>query len=266
MNLKHVLAVMRREWLELIRTRTLLLTLAFVPFALVCISIGVEWSLSRLPDSAFDLGTGEVMVPALLVRYGNLGVRYSVYALLNEQSLALLLIVATALPSSVASHAIVGEKVERTLEPLLATPIATRDLLLAKCTIAILPSLVLTWLSYFASLVGISFFAPPNVLAVAMRIEWWLAYFLLAPLLAMASSLAAAIASSRVSDPRTAQGLTSFLLIPLVGTGISAMMGFMSIDLRWVALATAGLFGLDVALLWIATRLFDRETILTRWR
>jgi hypothetical protein len=104
------------------------------------------------------------------------------------------------------------------------------------------------------------------VLAVAMRIEWWLAYFLLAPLLAMASSLAAAIASSRVSDPRTAQGLTSFLLIPLVGTGISAMMGFMSIDLRWVALATAGLFGLDVALLWIATRLFDRETILTRWR
>jgi ABC-2 type transport system permease protein len=160
----------------------------------------------------------------------------------------------------------VGEKVERTLEPLLATPIATRDLLLAKCLIAILPSLVLTWLSYFASLAGIACFAPASVLAVAMRLEWWLAYFLLAPLLAMASSLAAAIASSRVSDPRTAQGLTSFLLIPLVGTGISAMMGFLSIDLRWVAVASAGLFGLDVALLWIATRLFDRETILTRWR
>ncbi|MFN9811305.1 MAG: ABC transporter permease subunit [Deltaproteobacteria bacterium] len=266
MNTKHILAVMRREWLELVRTRTLLLTLAFVPFALVCISIGVEWSLSRLPDAVFDLGAGEVMVPALLVRYGDLGVRYSVYALLNEQSLALLLVVATALPSSVASHAIVGEKVERTLEPLLATPIATRDLLLAKCLIAILPSLVLTWLSYFASLAGIACFAPASVLAVAMRLEWWLAYFLLAPLLAMASSLAAAIASSRVSDPRTAQGLTSFLLIPLVGTGISAMMGFLSIDLRWVAVASAGLFGLDVALLWIATRLFDRETILTRWR
>jgi ABC-type Na+ efflux pump permease subunit len=63
---------------------------------------------------------------------------------------------------------------------------------------------------------------------------------------------------ARVSDPRTGQGLTS--------NGISAMMGFMSIDLRRVALATAGLFALDVALLWIATRLFDRETILTRWR
>lgn len=266
MNRRHVLAIMRREWLELIRTRTLLLTLAFVPFALVCISVGIEWSLSRLPDSAFDLGTGEVMVPALLVRYGNLGVRYSVYALLNEQSLALLLIVAAALPSSVASHAIVGEKVERTLEPLLATPISTRDLLLGKCIIAVLPSLVLTWLSYFATLAGISLFAPPSVLAVAMRLEWWLAYFLLAPLLAMASSLAAAIASSRVSDPRTAQGLTSFLLIPLVGTGISAMTGFTSIDLGWVALATVTLVVLDVLLLVVATRLFQRETILTRWR
>jgi hypothetical protein len=34
----------------------------------------------------------------------------------------------------------------------------------------------------------------------------------------------------------------------------------------WVAIATLGLFSLDLALLWIATRLFDRETILTRWR
>ncbi len=266
MNSRHIRAVMRREWTELVRTRTLLATLAFVPLALVAISIGVEWSLSRLPDSAFDLGTGEVMVPGLLVRYGNLGVRYSVYALLNEQSLALLLIVAAALPSSVASHAIVGEKVERTLEPLLATPISTRDLLLAKCVIAVLPSLALTWLSYLATLLGLSLFAPASVIAVAMRLEWWLAYFVLAPLLAMASSLAAAIASSRVSDPRTAQGLTSFLLIPLVGTGISAMTGFTSIDLGWVAIATLSLVALDLALLWLATRLFRRETILTRWR
>lgn len=266
MNGRHVLAVMRREWTELIRTRTLLLTLAFVPFALVCVSIGVEWSLARLPDTAFDFGEGDVTVPALLARYANLGVRYSIYALLNEQSLALLLIVATALPSSVASHAVVGEKVERTLEPLLATPVATRDLLLAKCLVAILPSLFLTWLSYFATIAGISLFAPWGVVAVALRAEWWVAYFVLAPLLAMASSLAAAIASSRVSDPRTAQGLTSFLLIPLVGTGISAMTGFLSIDLLWVALATLTLFSLDVFLLYLAIKLFDRETILTRWR
>ena len=266
MNHRHVLAVMRKEWLELIRTRTLLFTLAFVPGALVCLNAFVEYSISTVPANAFHVREGERLLTSLMARYPGINVREAAFVLLNEQSLSLLLVIAAALPASIASHAIVGEKVERTLEPLLATPIRTRDLLLAKCTIAVLPSLVMTWLAYGATVLCVAVIATPRVAMIALRPAWWLSYAILAPLLSLASSFAAVIASSRVSDARTAQGLTSFLLLPVVGIGVSTMMGFLYVDVRFVFIETFVLIAFDAMLLAIAVRLFRRESILTRWR
>ena len=53
---------------------------------------------------------------------------------------------------ALAAHAIVGEKQARTLEPLLATPLTTLELLMAKVLGALLPTLAI-------SLVGLALYA-----------------------------------------------------------------------------------------------------------
>src|ERR1700761_3073249 len=48
-----------------------------------------------------------------------------------------------ALPASIASYSLVGEKVERSLEPLLATPATDSEILLGKTVAALVPPLAL---------------------------------------------------------------------------------------------------------------------------
>ena len=46
-----------------------------------------------------------------------------------------------ALPATIASYSMVGEKVERSLEPLLATPATDGEILLGKALAALIPPL-----------------------------------------------------------------------------------------------------------------------------
>src|ERR1700734_424629 len=50
-----------------------------------------------------------------------------------------------ALPASIASYSMVGEKVERSLEPLLATPATDGEILLGKGIAALIPPLLAIW-------------------------------------------------------------------------------------------------------------------------
>jgi ABC-2 type transport system permease protein len=264
-NWRRLRAVIRHEILELSRSRIIFLTMAIVPSVLVLVALLTEQAILATPDAAFRF---EGSMPELLERYWNEGLepKTAVLILLNEQFLTMLLIVATALPSTVASHAVIGEKVERTLEPVLATPVATVELLLGKTFVSIVPGVLFTWIAYGATIAGFAWMSPPVVLASATRPVWPLAFAALAPLVACTSALTSIAVSSRVNDPRTAQGLAGFLVIPLLGMGISALLGAITIDVSWIVWGVALMTAIDAALLAIAVRLFSRETILTRWR
>ena len=54
-------------------------------------------------------------------------------------------VIATILPVAIASYSLVGEKVERSLEPLLATPATDGEILLGKGIAAFVPPLVAIW-------------------------------------------------------------------------------------------------------------------------
>ncbi len=55
------------------------------------------------------------------------------------------IILAAILPSVIGSYSFIGEKVEKSLEPLLATPTTDDELLLGKCLAAFLPSVAATY-------------------------------------------------------------------------------------------------------------------------
>lgn len=263
MRIDHVRAVLRREWIELRRNRVLLLTMAILPTALVGAAIATTAFLSTIPDSEFRGDVPSGLAPQL--RALGRG-RDALLALVAEQFLSMLLLIALALPSAIAAHAIVGEKVERTLEPLLATPIATGHLLFGKCLAAVVPATLMTQIAYALTALGLSQTCPSNVAALALRPVWPLAFALLAPALALLSALLAIVASSRVNDPRTAQGVVGFLVIPVVVMGLSIVMGKIFVDATVLLWAVAIVACLDALALHAAVRLFSREAILTRWR
>ena len=69
----------------------------------------------------------------------------AIQAFIFQQALALLVGITTVTGGmSVAAHSVIGEKQARTLEPLLATPLRTGELLAAKVISAAIPGVVLT--------------------------------------------------------------------------------------------------------------------------
>src|SRR5204863_3331679 len=75
---------------------------------------------------------------------------------LFQQFLLLVLIIPVTGGMALAAHAVIGEKQARTLEPLLATPVTTAEMLGAKVLGALLPTLAIAvagMLLYFAGIV-----------------------------------------------------------------------------------------------------------------
>ena len=167
---------------------------------------------------------------------------------------------------SVAASSVIGEKQARTLEPLLVTPITTFELLEGKLLGALLPALALTLASLLLYLGVVAVVAEAGVFGALLSVRTLGVVFLMGPLAAMVALQLAICVSSRVNDARTAQQIGVFVILPIPALLIGQIFG--GIDLTvpvilWIAL---GLLLVNAGLMWLAVRLFDRETILTRWK
>jgi len=171
-----------------------------------------------------------------------------------------------ALPASIASYSMVGEKVERSLEPLLATPASDGEILLGKGVAALLPPLVAMWAGMVTLMVycdavthsALGYLYFPNWTAV-------LTVFCAAPLLALMAVGFSVLCSARVSEVRTAQQLGALAAIPGAAIYISLITGAFTLDLASIAVICGILAVLDTALALGARATFNREEILTRW-
>jgi ABC-2 type transport system permease protein len=187
-------------------------------------------------------------------------------AMLFQQFLILLMLSPIAASMSIAAWSIVGEKQARTLEPLLATPLTTFELLSAKTLSALLPAIVLSSIMFALYLTTIASVARPGVVGTLINIAPLSVVFVLAPLAALASLQLTICMSSRTNDPRTAQQLGAFVILPLSLLLVLQLMGAVRLGTQAV-FTIAGLLGLlNILLARVAIRLFDRESILTRWK
>jgi ABC-2 type transport system permease protein len=167
---------------------------------------------------------------------------------------------------SVAASSVIGEKQARTLEPLLVTPITTFELLGGKLLGALVPTLVLTVSSLAVYLGVVIVTAADGVFGVLLGPRTLGVVLLVGPLAAMVALLLAICVSSRVNDPRTAQQLSIFVILPIPGLLLAQIFGGIELTvpvILWIALA---LVIVNIGLMWFAIKLFDRETILTRWK
>jgi len=172
------------------------------------------------------------------------------------------------LPSIIASYSFVGEKIEKSLEPLLATPTTDGELLLGKSLASFIPCMVVTYVGAAISAIIIDFWSitTPQIATIIIPNPYWLLVIgAIAPLACIMSVEANIIVSSKVNDIRAAQQLGGLVVLPLIfvvifastSAQLSTILAFAVI----LALAVA-----DIVLFYLSKATFQREEILTKWK
>jgi ABC-2 type transport system permease protein len=190
----------------------------------------------------------------------------AIQAWIFQQFLLVLMLTPVAGSMSVAAYSVIGEKQARTLEPLLATPITTLELLVAKVLGAAIPAVALTILCFAAYVLGVVILAEPGVWRVLLRPRSMATVFLLGPLAALAALQLAVCVSSRVNDARSAQQIGALIVLPIAGLLVAQLMGSVQLTMTAIVVIATALAVFNLALTRLGIMLFDRESILTRWR
>ena len=258
-----ILTIIDKEWAEVFKNRVVLFTVLFMPLFFTALPLVVLYAMRVSP------GNSDVMdLPPQFTRIcGNLtGAACTQYFTVN-QFMLLFMLMPLAIPVAISAYSIVGEKTTRCLEPLLATPITTIELIVGKGLAAAIPAIAATWAGFGIFALGAKFLVVnPGVFARILDPMWLMAVIIVGPLMAAAAVAMSIIVSSRVSDPRTAEQISMVVIVPLLGVFFGQMAGLFLLDTRFI-LATAAVLALvDAGLVYLSVGLFQRETILTKWR
>lgn len=190
----------------------------------------------------------------------------AIQAWIFQQFLVLLVLTPVAGSMSVAAYSVIGEKQARTLEPLLATPLTTFELLMAKVLGALLPALALTVACFAAYLGGVALIAEPGVYRALLTPASLALILVLGPLASLAALQLAVCVSSRVNDARSAQQIGALVVLPIAGLLVLQLTGTFQLTLPVIASLALVLTAANAGLMLLGIALFDRESILTRWK
>lgn len=264
--MKKIKIIVSKEWAEVFKNRIVLFTIIFLPLlflALPIITLVLMNSFESEMASSMNTGEMEAFVGQLCYDLDEMSCT-NLY-MLNLYTL-MFMMVPVIVPVTIAAYSIVGEKTSRSLEPLLATPITTSELLLGKMVAACVPAIAVTWGVYILYAISVWFMVSPELFRLAMAPMWLVAIFVVGPLLSLLAVSTAVLISSRVSDPRSAEQLSAFVILPVILLILGQSMGLILIDTRLILLMGVFVLVLDVIFVALSVKLFQRETILTQWK
>lgn len=180
--------------------------------------------------------------------------------------LMIFIIVPATLPTIIATYSIVGEKNNRSLEPLLATPTTDGELLAGKIFSAFIPSMGSTLLAFSLGVILLDIVLLPQVgYPLLPNLTWLFSILFLAPTTCLMSVLACVLVSSKVTDVRAAQQLGGFVVMPVIVLMLGVLSGFIFLSPLMILVFT-GVYGLlDLGLFYFVRAVFNREKILTKW-
>ena len=177
------------------------------------------------------------------------------------------ILIPAIIPTVIASYSFVGEKLNRSLEPLLATPTTDAELLAGKSLSIFLPTMLVTWLSFIPFVLLVNFLAAPILgYAPLPDLTWLIGVFLLAPLFCIMAIALNVIVSSRVTDVRASQQLGSLVVLPVVAVFIISLSGLFVLGPLTMLLMAGVIALVDIGIAYLTVRTFQREEILIRWK
>ena len=251
-----VMVILRKEFREIRQQRLLLFSvllppLLFVVLPLLYLQLGGNGSKA----SSLHVPSLQGLTPPEYTQ-GVIGTTFS----------NIFILLSMIVPSTIAAYSIIGEKTSRTLEPLLATPVRRWQLLAGKILSALLPSVLATWISGGLFIVELAIVTDANVVSHVVTAGWLILFLVGTPLLGLIAVAVMTAISSRVNDTRTAQQLSIWAVVPIIGIILGELSGQFELTALVAVITSLILIPVAILLTWGAAQLFQRETILTRWK
>ena len=262
--MKKIKVIILKEWAEVFKNRLVLSTVIFMPLLFTALPLIILFATRSTG--------GEELSSDMPAQFSQLcpdnlsgGECFQVY--LVNQFMILFMLTPLIVPVNIAAYSVVGEKTTRSLEPLLATPITTAELLAGKNLAAAIPAVLATWIGFFLYVIGAWILVrSPAVIAELLDFMWWVAVLIIGPLLAILSVNFSIMVSSRVNDPRVAEQVSAVVILPVLGIFFGQIAGLFFLNRQIILAFAAILLLIDCLMVYLAVRIFQREAILTRWK
>lgn len=208
-----------------------------------------------------------LLVGNVISRAGPKGVPPAVLGGLIDSFSFWFVVAAATLPVAIAAYSLVGEKIEKSLEPLLATPTTDSEILLGKALAAFLPTILAIWAGggvfmavmdrVTAGRLGTVYLPDPQM-AILL--------FAIAPLACLFSIEVSILISARVSDVRTAQQYSGLLFLPFILIYLLGEIGVFELNTTHLLYIAGALVLVVGGLFSVSRQTFHRDEILTRWK
>ncbi len=261
MRLGYVLAVFVKEWRDLLSNRLLLGAVAFPALVFAAIPTALVAFIQANDLDPSQLG----QIEQYIANFPDLAPKLAAQGFIITNFMAYFLLIPAMVPMAIATQSVIGEKVARSLEPQLATPLEVGELLTGKTMAAALPAVVATWgvFALYGYLNGA--IADPVLTRLVFSNVWLVAMATLVPLICLFSVLLGIVVSSRVNDPRTAQQIGGFVVIPIIAVAVAQFFGGQAtFNMQQVLIGDLLVGGLIGVTMLLGSWAFDRESILTR--
>jgi ABC-2 type transport system permease protein len=174
---------------------------------------------------------------------------------------------ASLLPVGIASYSLVGEKVQKSLEPLLATPTTDGEILAGKSIAAFLPAIGANYVGAVIFMVLADLFTH-HVLGYLYYPNWNMAVILLllAPLACILGVGYNVLISSRVSDTRSATQLGALAVLPFGAVYVLSEIQVLTLTTGHLLIMAAIVAVVDAIVFYLVRATFNRDEILTKWK
>lgn len=224
---------------------------------------GIIYTTIALP---LGIGVGFPAILAVIIQITGSPVNASTAPFLNAFAFWFV-IGAASLPSGIASYSVAGEKIQKSLEPLLATPMKDSEILLGKSIASFVPPIVSIWAGSVVFMVLMDILTLPG-LGYLYYPNWSFAIILLllAPLASILSIELTVIISARANDIRTVQQFTGIMFFPFIVIYLATEIGVLVLNTGNLLIMSGVFLVADLFLFYLSTATFKREEILTKWK
>ena len=273
MNWRSIWAIARKDLKEVFANRTvwapvILLPLIFVlllPLLLIILPMRVPQNRMNIPEDLIPrllgqipAGLADVIAPLPPAQQISLLMVGTVFA-------PMLLSIPLMIASMIGANSFAGEKERKTLEALLYTPASDSELLLGKMLAAVLPSVLLSWVSFVLYAVVVNAASWPIVGQVWFPTPtWWPLMFWVTPAIAVLGLGFTVLISSKVNTFMEANQLSGLSVLVVVALVVSQVTGALYLGVGLTMLLGAVIWIVDAILVAVAIKTFSRSSLITR--
>lgn len=185
-----------------------------------------------------------------------------IFVVVNYLLGSIFLLIPTINAMMIALHSFVGEKEKRTMETLLFSPITVKELFIGKVLSAFIPSIIITWVSFFLfGVITVSLTYNMFGYLIFPNANWLILMLWVVPMITILTILVNVFVSARAKGFQEAQQLGGILILPIMALFIGQATGFLIIKPLLLALIGVIILILNVLLLKMMTKYNDRNTL-----